>query len=142
MKLNELKKNKKGFTLVEVIVVLVILAILMAIAIPSFMGYINKAKEREKDLTARNVFLAVSTVAAEYLQGNSPTDAELKTYLEEDPTALTEISNLAGITTIAKGDLTVELDSLGGKLMGVKSIIYDGQTYPSATANSSTNSTP
>ena len=32
--------NKKGFTLVEIIVVLVILAILAAIAAPSVLGYV------------------------------------------------------------------------------------------------------
>lgn len=37
-------KNKKGFTLVEIIVVLVILAILAAIAVPSVIGYVNEAK--------------------------------------------------------------------------------------------------
>lgn len=37
--------NKKGFTLVEIIVVLVIIAILAAIAIPAFTGYIDKSKE-------------------------------------------------------------------------------------------------
>lgn len=36
--------NKKGFTLVEVIVVLVILAILAAVAIPTYTGYIDKSK--------------------------------------------------------------------------------------------------
>lgn len=38
-------KNKKGFTLVEIIVVLVILAILAAIAVPSVIGYVDEAKE-------------------------------------------------------------------------------------------------
>lgn len=38
-------KNKKGFTLVEIIVVLVILAILAAISVPSVIGYVNEAKE-------------------------------------------------------------------------------------------------
>ena len=36
--------NKKGFTLVEIIVVLVILAILAAIAVPSVLGYVEEAK--------------------------------------------------------------------------------------------------
>lgn len=36
--------NKKGFTLVEIIVVLVILAILEAIAVPSVLGYVEQAK--------------------------------------------------------------------------------------------------
>lgn len=38
------KSNKKGFTLVEIIVVLVILTILAAIAVPSVLGYVNEAK--------------------------------------------------------------------------------------------------
>lgn len=38
--------NKKGFTLVEIIVVLVILAILAAIAVPSVLGYVEEAKKK------------------------------------------------------------------------------------------------
>lgn len=37
--------NKKGFTLIEIIVVLVILAILAAIAVPSVLGYVEEAKK-------------------------------------------------------------------------------------------------
>ena len=40
----KIKQSNKGFTLVELIVVLVILAILAAILIPTLMGYIDKAK--------------------------------------------------------------------------------------------------
>ena len=40
-------KDKKGFTLVELIVVLVILAILAALLVPSLTGYINRAKKQE-----------------------------------------------------------------------------------------------
>lgn len=38
-------KSNKGFTLVELIVVIAILAILAAIAIPTYSGYITKAKD-------------------------------------------------------------------------------------------------
>ena len=37
--------NKKGFTLVEIIVVLVILAILAAIAVPAVLGYVDESKK-------------------------------------------------------------------------------------------------
>ena len=40
-------KEKKGFTLVELIVVLVILAILAALLIPALIKYIDKAKENQ-----------------------------------------------------------------------------------------------
>ena len=42
--MNSKMKDKKGFTLVEIIVVLVILAILAAIAVPSVLWYVEEAK--------------------------------------------------------------------------------------------------
>lgn len=42
--LNKLRKSKKGFTLIELIVVIAILGILAAIAIPRFAGFTDKAK--------------------------------------------------------------------------------------------------
>lgn len=40
-----LKNNKKGFTLTEIIVVVVILAVLMAVAVPSLLKYLDTAQE-------------------------------------------------------------------------------------------------
>ena len=39
-----MKRAKKGFTLVEVIIVLVIIAIVAAIAVPNISGYIKRSK--------------------------------------------------------------------------------------------------
>lgn len=39
-------KNKKGFTLVEVLVVVVILGLILLIAIPSVSKYINQSKRK------------------------------------------------------------------------------------------------
>ena len=42
--LKKIKENKKGgFTLVELIIVLVILAVLAAFLVPSLTGYVDKA---------------------------------------------------------------------------------------------------
>lgn len=41
--MNRLRGNKKGFTLVELIVMLVILAILIALLVPTLTGYIDRA---------------------------------------------------------------------------------------------------
>ena len=58
------KHNKKGFTLVEIIVVLVVLAILAAIAIPAVLGYIDDAKKSKYTEEARAIFLVVQTEEA------------------------------------------------------------------------------
>lgn len=53
------KTNKdKGFTLVELIVVLVILAILAAILVPALLGYIDRAKEKQYVLNAKSALTA------------------------------------------------------------------------------------
>lgn len=43
------KLNRKGFTLVELLVVLVILVVIMAVAIPSVTSSIERSKQKQKD---------------------------------------------------------------------------------------------
>lgn len=57
-------KNKKGFTLVELIVVLVILAILAALLVPALTGYIDKANQEKVVSEARMVVMAAQTEAS------------------------------------------------------------------------------
>jgi prepilin-type N-terminal cleavage/methylation domain-containing protein len=69
-------RRRAGFTLVEVIVVLVILARLAAIAIPALTGYIAKANDKQYIAQARNASVAMKTVlnedyAAGKLDGNT-----------------------------------------------------------------------
>lgn len=58
-------KNKKGFTLVELIVVLVILAILAALLVPALTGYIDKANKDKIVAECRMVVMAAQTEASE-----------------------------------------------------------------------------
>ena len=62
LKMQNKRRAKGGFTLVELIVVLVILAILAALLIPALTGYIDKAKEKSVIAETRSVVMAAQTL--------------------------------------------------------------------------------
>lgn len=59
------KNNIKGFTLVELIVVMVILAILAGLLVPSLIGYIDKANEKKVIADARQLYVSAQTAITE-----------------------------------------------------------------------------
>ena len=70
--------NKKGFTLIELIVVIAIIAILAVILIPRFTGLIKSANEKAAISDTRNILLAVQAL---HTQGDpSITATEIQNY--------------------------------------------------------------
>ena len=59
------KNNKKGFTLVELIVVIAILAILALILIPAISGYTRKANKSAIEASARSLYSQSALIVAE-----------------------------------------------------------------------------
>lgn len=78
----------EGFTLIELMVVVLIIAVLVAIAIPSFLGFRSRAQDRAAQADLRNALLAEK---ANWIDNGAftETEAELKEY---EPTLVTNTS--------------------------------------------------
>ena len=61
------KNNKKGFTLAELLIVVAIIAVLTAIAIPVFTSQLEKSRDAAD---AANVRSAIAEATVAYLDGN------------------------------------------------------------------------
>ena len=60
------KNRKKGFTMVELMVVLIILSIIAAVAVPFFINYWRKAEFRKNEENAKTVYLAAESKLTYY----------------------------------------------------------------------------
>ena len=70
------KKNDNGFTMVEMIIVLVILAIVTAIAIPVALNIIDSSDDADKALDAKHIWTAIQTVCNEQLANGEHYEAD------------------------------------------------------------------
>src|SRR5256714_1700403 len=61
-KLIERRRDEGGFPLIELMVVVLIIAILIAIAIPTFLGARTRAQDRQAQSNLRNAFAAEKVV--------------------------------------------------------------------------------
>jgi type IV pilus assembly protein PilA len=79
---NRLNDNK-GFSLVELIVVIAIMVILIALLVPNVVGYISKAQDSANLSAAKSIYNAVNTAVIDYKaqHGGYPSPEELATSL-------------------------------------------------------------
>ena len=89
------KGNKKGFTLIELMIVIAIIGILAAIAIPNFISYRDKAYCSRAETDAQTVVAAISSYFSDPQHTKIPTTGDLKALenLMLNPGNGVEISN-------------------------------------------------
>ena len=122
-------KDKKGFTLVELIVVLVILAILAALLIPSLTGYIDKANKEKVVAETRMVAMAVQTELSEaYGQagaGKDLTGVKWENVANKGIEHITSIKDLAEVIDLNKTTFEATASADGA----LKTVSYNDGVY-------------
>lgn len=72
--MNKLFKNKKGFTLVELIVVIAIMAILAGMTVPSVLNYIKSYKKVSAKTDTESIFRIAVAAIPQYLVADRGAD--------------------------------------------------------------------
>jgi prepilin-type N-terminal cleavage/methylation domain-containing protein len=69
------KKNRKGFTLAELLIVVAIIAVLVAVSIPIFSNQLKKARLATNQANARAAFSAAEAAYLDYMAVNGSVEA-------------------------------------------------------------------
>jgi type IV pilus assembly protein PilA len=113
-------KNTKGFTLIELMIVVAIIGILAMIALPAYQTYTNKAKFSEVVLAAANHKIAIEiciqtegSIAA-CVQGTNGVPGDISTTLGR-VASITWVAATELLTVTAVGSTGTPVDGLTGE---------------------------
>ncbi len=104
-----MRGEESGFTLVELLVVMLILGLLAAIAIPAFFNQRDKARDADAKSAARTAQTAIETYATD--NGGSYLNATPALLKDVEPTLNNAVLTLTGTPTAKTYTVTTQSDT-------------------------------
>jgi type IV pilus assembly protein PilA len=114
-----LHRDEEGFTLIELMVVVLIIAILIAIAIPTFLGARSRAQDKQAQSNLRNALTAEKTFY---------TDSQVYTKTDTDLTPIESSLDYTTDKASTRGVFPEELVT-GGQAVVLRSWSSSGTTF-------------
>lgn len=111
--------NKKGFTIVELVIVIAVIGILAAVLIPTFSGVVSNAKDSARLQKARNSY-------TEYLVAHPTAEIDYVKVVENNNDYIYDIHDDYKVVNTAENGKTVL--TVGTGLAGICSAANEGDT--------------
>ena len=117
--------NKKGFTLVEVLAVLVILSLLLILTIPSIRDALTNGKNKINDINKKQIEDAAKIIVDEVIYCNM-TEIAKKALGDETSCNIAKTKLINGVNIdVSK----LDLDDKSSKCSGTVNVKIDSETY-------------
>lgn len=123
-----MKQVQQGFTLIELMIVVAIIGILAAIALPAYQDYTVRAKIQEGTTVAAAARTAVGIACSEGTNFASSIDENADLQLPDADTYDTQYVNSVSVdgTTASAATVTIQYNAIGTQVPDDAQVIYTG----------------
>ena len=120
------KNNKKGFTLIELVIVIAILAILALILVPAISKYVENANTTKNQASARTIYTNAVLANATIQYAEDATVENKKAALNA---ATADLSNITATTVDVLLDADGEVESITYTPESGTAVTFNGSTF-------------